>query len=62
VGGAILLADVRLDLDDPADATAGIPFPNEARADQGLRDLEGRPAEERTEVGQDAGVGAEPLT
>jgi hypothetical protein len=60
VGGPIVLADVRLDLDDPADPPAGAAdgiFPDEAQSDQRRRDVECRPAEERSEVGQDSGAG-----
>jgi hypothetical protein len=63
---AIVLADVRLDLDDSTDATthAALALADEVQPDQRRRDVEGRPAEERSEVGQDEGGvdGAGPLT
>ena len=57
---AIVLADVRLDLDDPSRSPgrAGLAVANERQPDQGRSDLEGRPAEERPEIAQDSGVGA----
>jgi len=51
----IVLADVRLDLDDPPDATAGVAVAvvaDQPRPDQRGRDLEGRPAEESAQVAQ----------
>jgi hypothetical protein len=47
VRGAVLLADVRLELDDPADpgATGGVGA-DESRAEQGARGLEGGSGEE----------------
>jgi hypothetical protein len=51
----VVLADVRLDLDDPPDtsggATAGL-ITDQPRPDQRGRDLEGRPAEESAQVAQ----------
>jgi hypothetical protein len=51
---AIVLADVCLDLDDPADSRGGAVAgcPDEAQANERRRDLERRPAEERSEVAQ----------
>jgi hypothetical protein len=49
VGGAIVPADVCLDLDDPADPAAGRVVADQARADQGPPGLERR-------AGQDAPV------
>ena len=56
----VVLADVGLDLDDPArpPIRAGVALPNERQPDQRRSDLEGRPAEERPEIVQDSGVGA----
>jgi hypothetical protein len=53
VRGPVVLADVRLDLDDPA-GTPWVPgrVANEAQADECRRDLERRPAEELPEVAQ----------
>jgi hypothetical protein len=48
----IVLADVRLDLDDPADAAAAALVADQSRSDQRRRDLEGRPAEESAQVAQ----------
>ena len=55
----ILLADVRLDLDDATRSPAGAGFAvaDEAQPDQRRSDLEGRPVEERPEIAQDSGVG-----
>ena len=50
----VVLADVRLDLDDPPDAAAAVVLADEAQADQRRRDLERRPAEELPE-GRSAG-------
>jgi hypothetical protein len=41
VGCLVVLADVGLDLDDPAFATAGSVGPNETRAEEGTRGGEG---------------------
>ena len=50
---AVVLADVRLDLDDPPDAAAGVAVvADQPRPDQRRRDLEGRPAEEPAQVAQ----------
>jgi hypothetical protein len=51
--GPIVLADVRLDLDDPADASrdsGGVA--DEAQADERRGDVERRPAEELPEAAQ----------
>jgi len=52
VGGAVVLADVRLDLDDPGDAPAGRVVTNKAGAQQAAAGVERRPGEELPEVGQ----------
>jgi hypothetical protein len=47
MGGTVILPDVRLELDDPADPGAsGNVGADEAGAEQGARGLEGRPGEE----------------
>jgi hypothetical protein len=47
MGGEVTLADVRLDLDDPADATAARGgFTDEVRADERARGVERRPGED----------------
>jgi hypothetical protein len=52
VRGEILLADVRLELDDLPDPAAGATVADQPRPDQRGRDLEGRPAEEFAQVAQ----------
>jgi hypothetical protein len=49
VRSLIVLADVRLDLDDPGDATAGRIFPNETGAEQAATGGQRRPGEELPE-------------
>jgi len=50
---AVVLADVRLDLDDPPDASAGVAvIADQPRPDQRRRDLQGRPAEEPAQIAQ----------
>jgi hypothetical protein len=50
---AVVLADVRLDLDDPPDASAGLAIvADQPRSDQRRRDLQGRPAEEPAQIAQ----------
>jgi hypothetical protein len=59
VGGEVGLADVGLDLDDPADAsiTAGlIRLTDQPQPEQRRRDLEGRPAEQLPELVQLVGT------
>jgi hypothetical protein len=59
VGREVVLADVCLDLDDPARpplAADGIRGPDEPEAEQRRRDLECRPAEELAEFAQLDGV------
>jgi hypothetical protein len=46
MGGPILLADVRLDLDDPPDALAVGVAPHQAGTEERLGSVEGRPGEE----------------
>jgi hypothetical protein len=54
VGGTVLLADVRLDLDDPAPAAGSVGrFVDEACAKEGRRDREGRPLEQGADLGQE---------
>jgi len=49
----VVVADVRLDLDDPPDAASGAAIvANQPRPDQRRRDLQGRPAEEPAQVAQ----------
>jgi len=49
----VVLADVRLDLDDPPDASSGVAIvADQPRPDQPRRDLESRPAEELAQVAQ----------
>jgi len=54
VGGAVLLADVRLDLDDPAPPERPVSgFVDEACAEERRGDLQGRPVEESADLGQE---------
>jgi len=55
VGGAVLLADVRLDLDDPGDPSAGRVVANEAGAEQPSPGVDRRSGEEVAELGEPVG-------
>jgi hypothetical protein len=54
MGRPVILADVGLDLDDPADAAAAdaLGVPNEVDPQQGPGRLEGRPGKDLPEIAQ----------
>ena len=56
VGGPVVLADVRLDLDDPGDPDAGGVLADEPGAEELAAGVEGRPGQDRPQVGQGAGA------